>query len=381
MRPHLCKASAHCVGQHSLRDAANETYNRRPDDMTTLLTAIGHVPCRVLVFVRYRSVCGSEGCTPCFSLVRRYRAGERTTHAAHFDIQALVTVVVSLGSYGADFDGGLYVTTAGERAAQFLGLQRGDAVAHQSDLLHGVRVDRGARWSWIVWFSDAADCRGDPSLWHRASAEAGDPIAAFLQAQRAHMSAGAGSGEAGAAATAAVSDAKLRWLMASAEAGFGRAANEVGQLLKDGAPGPSGWSPNLTAAREWFERAAATEPEAVYNLGLLNLETGVGETDANIALFRQAAEAGIEAAAHNMGVAYYNGAGSLPRDLTAAAAWFERAENAEAYYMLAKIYRGVQGAAAVRWLRRAAAAGHPEAAAAAAELDRAAGAAAQHEEL
>ena len=32
-------------------------------------------------------------------------------------------------------------------------LLRGDAVVHQSDLLHGVKVeeDGGTRWSWILW--------------------------------------------------------------------------------------------------------------------------------------------------------------------------------------------------------------------------------------
>ena len=52
------------------------------------------------------------------------------THATHFDIQALVTVVVSLSSSGSDFDGGLYVSTgAGQGEQSVIGLQRGDAVS------------------------------------------------------------------------------------------------------------------------------------------------------------------------------------------------------------------------------------------------------------
>ena len=39
-------------------------------------------------------------CTPCYSLVRRYRKGERRSHAMHYDGHAAVTVVVSLSDYG-----------------------------------------------------------------------------------------------------------------------------------------------------------------------------------------------------------------------------------------------------------------------------------------
>lgn len=83
---------------------------------------------RVLPFVnsRYSAACGSSGCRVCQSLVRRYIPGERSTHGTHFDIQALVTVVVSLSSFGSDFEGGLYVTTGAAAASgetAFLGLQ------------------------------------------------------------------------------------------------------------------------------------------------------------------------------------------------------------------------------------------------------------------
>ncbi len=30
--------------------------------------------------------------------------------------------------------------------------QEGDAVVHQSDLLHGVDVVQGSRWSYILWY-------------------------------------------------------------------------------------------------------------------------------------------------------------------------------------------------------------------------------------
>ena len=65
------------------------------------------------VRARYPEACGGsareEGreCTPCYSLIRRYRHGERQSHATHHDGHALATVVVSLSDYGKDYRGGL----------------------------------------------------------------------------------------------------------------------------------------------------------------------------------------------------------------------------------------------------------------------------------
>jgi hypothetical protein len=99
-------------------------------------------------------------CRPCFSLVRRYLDGERRAHDAHFDIQALATVVVGLNSAGRDFEGGLFISAGSVSTdKRFIQMQKGDAVVHTSDLLHGVQVPSGARWSWILWFSDAENCR------------------------------------------------------------------------------------------------------------------------------------------------------------------------------------------------------------------------------
>jgi hypothetical protein len=117
-------------------------------------------------------------CSPCYSLVRRYRPFERTTHAMHHDGHALVTVVVSLSDYGDEYTGGLFVSDT-RSARLFFPLRRGDGVTHTSHLLHGVSVgprqdhdgcmgaDRNRsksrnngprslqRWSWIIWYSDA----------------------------------------------------------------------------------------------------------------------------------------------------------------------------------------------------------------------------------
>jgi hypothetical protein len=128
-------------------------------------------------------------CYPCYSLIRRYRHGERQSHATHHDLHALVTAVVSLSSHGIDYEGGLYVATAhGPR--QFLALQAGDAVVHQSLLLHGVQVldlpqtpDQTERWSWIVWYSDSKECRDNYSYqWFAECSAAGHPTCQQLHA-------------------------------------------------------------------------------------------------------------------------------------------------------------------------------------------------------
>ena len=159
---------------------------------------------------KFAKTCGGR-CRACFSLVRRYRQKERTTVDAHFDIQAQVTVVVSLGRYGVDFDGGLFVSTGRATGRIDVPLGAGDAVAHESDLLHGVDVRRGSRVSWVMWFKavdDPAQCDGaDMSTWHLAEAESGDPLAMFLHAKRL------GSPRASAF-----------WMSKAAEGGFPRTA-------------------------------------------------------------------------------------------------------------------------------------------------------------
>jgi hypothetical protein len=204
------------------------------------------VAARVLPFVREQyPECG--GCQVCWSFVRRYQKNERVKHDMHFDIHALVTVVVSLSSEGIDFDGGLYVSTGSSRrrsssnnnnnnnsasSRYYLPLQTGDAVVHQSDLLHGVRVTSGERWSWIMWLKEDG-CQSHPSSWryteknqveqveqvdqpNQTTIE--DPISLFLRAKRTNNVM-----------------VKKKLLLQSSTAGFGRASNELGMMYSDGA--------------------------------------------------------------------------------------------------------------------------------------------------
>lgn len=130
-------------------------------------------------------------CKPCYSLIRRYRHGERQSHAPHHDAQGITTVVVSLNAAEKDFRGGLYISSGfGQR--EFLPLGKGDAVLHTSHLLHGVRVldleppreTETERWSWIMWFRDSESCQDFGYEWFQECAEDGDPICLQLYASK-----------------------------------------------------------------------------------------------------------------------------------------------------------------------------------------------------
>lgn len=301
-----------------------------------------------LVNARYSAACAVGGvagrCRVCHSLIRRYHEGDRLSHPTHFDVQALVTAVIPLSTFATDFEGGLYVSTGAgyEGKEAFLPLHAGDAVLHQSTLLHGVNVTAGERWSWILWFKNAhsgAACEGvDASAWTAAAAAAGDPLAQFLHARR--MRSAAESRE---------------WLRRAAEAGFSRAANEYGQACVEGRGGRK----NMTEGRRYLAAAAAAgEPEGLYNLGLL--ETRRNATAA-VALFREAAERGLGVAAGNVGVAFYNGMG-VAQDVGEARGWFERAGDERSLLLAAQIARaGGDAQGAAQALLRAAKAGSKEA--------------------
>ena len=122
--------------------------------------------------------CGGK-CVPCYSLLRKYKLGERHILRPHFDRQGLVTVVVELSS---GFKGGLYVVTDSEREREYVNIGVGGAVFHQSYILHGVKITKGTRWTWITWYSDDAACSASAELrWHKVKADNGNPVAQYVQ--------------------------------------------------------------------------------------------------------------------------------------------------------------------------------------------------------
>ena len=221
---------------------------------------------------------------------------------------------------------------------------------HQSSLLHGVRVDAGARWSWILWLKDATDASHcdavDATTWTAGAAAAGDAVAQFIHARRVRTP-----------------QQRAQWLRAAADAGLARAANELGMAFRTG----DGIARNISAARAWLGVAAAAgEPDALHNLGLLAADAG-DEAKA-LRLFHAAALAGSSEAAFNVAASLYSGRGGVGRDLDAAAAWFERAGDGRSLHIAALIASAgtptvpPSPETAARLMRAAAQAGHAEAA-------------------
>ena len=279
----------------------------------------------------------------CHSMIRRYLLHERRTHDTHWDIPSYVSVVVSLDSSGRDFHGGFFVTT-GNGEKSFIPLQQGDTVVHQSDLLHGVHVKAGERWSWAMWFQDSSDCSSQSADWWKKEAEGGDPVAQTLRAMRA-----------------ATPEESWTWLQTAAISGFPRAQLYFGKAIEDGLQG----KPNHEQASYWYEQSRqGGEIDSCYYLGLV--ERRRGNISGAMQLFRQGAIAGEPNAMGQLASGYQNGTGGLPRDLDLATDWFERAADftKEAMYQSYLLYsdrtpkRSQDEAKARLHLERAARMGH-----------------------
>jgi TPR repeat protein len=313
-----------------------------------------------------------RSCTPCFSLIRRYRTGERQSHGTHYDGHAFVTVVVSLSNYGSDYHGGLYVSTGyGQR--QFVPLYLGDAVAHQSNLLHGVQVfdvpydnnnnhhqnstttTTTERWSWILWYRDSIECTDYSYQWFANCAQQGDAICQELYATKV--------GSIPSSVQHVKNDHHdvmslvVYWNRAAAEQGNGNAAVKMARaylkLL------PSTLSYNATEAIRYYRIAiAAQHPDGYYGMAhlcLLTLQRQQLEEKSNtlspqqsrryvdkalsrvVRFLEAAAIRGHTYAMFNLGIVHCYGYG-IPyyhTDTELASLWFVQSGLPEGYYAAA----------------------------------------------
>ena len=255
----------------------------------------------------------SRECTPCYSLLRRYRLGERTSLGLHHDVHALATVVVSLGDHGAEYEGGLYVAT-GHGDRHVLPLMRGDAVAHQSDLLHGVRLLKGVRWSWVIWYMDSSTCADHGHAWFAECAHGGNAICQFLHAKK--------GGQVPGISEEAKAEHSRRWTEAAAHNHLGLAMAQMGRVTL---------AEDIGVAARWFRRAVAAtdDPDAHFVLGQLLLEgliapeAGMGLVAEAVAHFESAASGGLAFGMYNLGVVHLCGYGVPRTDAKAALEWFK----------------------------------------------------------
>ena len=279
---------------------------------------------RITPYVRHRfpecDRSSKRKCKACYSLVRRYKPLERRSHPPHYDAHALVTVVTSLTDFGSEYTGGLYVAT-GRAQRQVVALARGDAVVHQGDLLHGVHVSSGERWSWILWFRDSETCEEHGHEWHKDCSDSGDPICQMVHANKVGSTPGMEPSE--------VAKQVLELNMKAAEGGLGGAMFKIGRAYIKRLPSSLPHDP-ATAAR-WFRRAIKEWacPDSHYSLaqmiidGVAQPETDVEHPIAEaVAHFEAAALAHHVFAMYNLGVAHLYGFGVPRRDPELAYEWF-----------------------------------------------------------
>ena len=145
----------------------------------------------------------------------------------------------------------------------------------------------------------------------------------------------------------------------SAEGGFRRAMNEYGMMFEQGEGVPK----DIAQAKAWFRKASASEGDAAYNLGRLQLAETPPDISGAVAHFQRGAMLDSPKAMHNLAVAYVKGAPGLAKSLDKALMWFERAGDEEAMFHMHQIHSKNSSATqeAERWLHRAAEAGHARA--------------------
>ncbi len=345
-----------------------------------------------------------RACTPCYSLLRRYRPGvDRESHGIHHDGHAIVTVVVSLSDYGREYQGGLYVAANRGKERSFIPLSRGDAVVHQSDLLHGVKVmpaskgnfmasgsqveitpdgrinvfgnhmndhgENGAtrsgrkmppgaaasrRWSWILWYRDSETCKDHSHEWFEACANSGVPSCEMMYATKVGNTPGLSAEDS--------MQKMLYWNQRAAEHGHGAARVKLARAFWGRLP--SALPKSKARARALFQDAIrdSDDPNAHYGLAEMLLEEmatmypesqldGANVVDAvrkvlgNVIDHLEAsAKGGHPFAMFNLGLAhlygYYN-YGSGERNPSLAGGWFLESGLPEGFYAYSMYLRSI----------------------------------------
>ncbi|CAB9513705.1 expressed unknown protein [Seminavis robusta] len=316
--------------------------------LTTVLTPF--------VQQHYPDACSNKGpsraCTPCYSLIRRYRHGDRVSHATHHDGHAIVTVVVSLSDYGRDYRGGLYVST-GFGQHEFMALKKGDAVVHQSTLLHGVKVydkleepETTQRWSWILWYRDSTACADYSYEWFADCAQRGSPLCQQLHSTKVGSVPGIDAKDA--------YNQVLDLNFAAARGGAGGSAIKVARAYLQQLP--SRLEFDQTKAAEFFQMAIQSHhPDGHYGMAHLLLAQAQLQQQQHqdnmyyqdalvvqaVAHLESAAQLGHVYAQFNLGMVHTYGYVTGHINGTLAASWFITSGLPEGYYVAAQQAKAV----------------------------------------
>mmetsp|Transcript_26649 Transcript_26649/g.41803 ORF Transcript_26649/g.41803 Transcript_26649/m.41803 type:complete len:575 (-) Transcript_26649:95-1819(-) len=309
-----------------------------------------------MVHARYPEACNitSKGpgrvCTPCYSLVRKYKHGQRQSHGTHHDHHALVTVVISLSDYNVNYKGGLYVASGvGQR--EFLALNKGDAVMHQSSLLHGVQVydidntpKNTERWSWILWYKDSTKCDEDYGYeWFKDCSDEGNALCQQLHSTKVGMTPGISQEEN--------AKAVLDLNMKAADGGSAFSAIKVARAYLGTLP--SSLSFDVQKAVEYYGKAIqSNHPDGHYGMAQILLMAVMNEYSTkgkegeltawkdprikeSVQHLEQAAYLGSAFAMFNLGVVHTFGYHNTEIDGDLAGKWFEASGLPEGYFVAA----------------------------------------------
>ena len=257
---------------------------------------------------------------PFYSLIRNYNEQKRLTHAPHRDGHAYCTVVVSLSDYEKEYTGGLYVA-ATEKYKQTVVLNRGDAIVHECDLLHGVKV-KGTRWSWIVWYRDSFD-KDNIKEHFKEKSKGGHAIYESLYADTFN------------------NYDKILWHTKSCDNGNSISMVKLARGYLKLLPSAIPFDPEN--AENLYRRAieVSEDPNAYYGLAQMllwkinkNKKENVQELlNDVIGLLEEAAKGGNTYAMFNLGIAHvYGYTGKLNMDV--ANEWFEESGLAEGFYVV-----------------------------------------------
>jgi TPR repeat protein len=312
-----------------------ETTPNEPQTIKTKLEAIttSIINTRLTAYVRSRyPQLKDRVCTPSHTLIRRYRDGERRLHITHRDGHAYATMVISLSNYGEEYRGGIYVASA-ERYKKVVALNRGDAVIHKFDLLHGVKVkdDGGERWSWIIWFKDSPTCANHSSEWYKKEAHNGLAVYQSLYAN-------------------VVSEKdRVMWLKKAAEQGH---ANSMVKLARANLKMLSSqyFEFNPQEAYRLYRKAieSSQEPDAQYEIVQLILQGFNKQPNIKMSvilhetidLLQQAAQGGHLYAMFNLGIAHLYGY-TGERNIELATKWFKASQIPEGLVATSMYYNSI----------------------------------------
>ena len=139
---------------------------------------------RILPYVRARL--GDGSVVVADALMRAYRHDDRRQALApHFDVTSYATVIIPLNPGRGEYSGGLYVQPGADATTRVLvdaSFDKGDALMHRFDVMHGVEVTGGDRYSLVLWLSQRG-VAPEATPWLQAAARAGNVYAQFLYAE------------------------------------------------------------------------------------------------------------------------------------------------------------------------------------------------------